>query len=96
MNIYLNSQQEFCGIKDYKIDAVYSPLERVGLTTPQVAGGDAVMSSVSSEIQRKKAKSFANSADRKNSNNSNMSTDFMSSVHSNSGTKQKEGKQSSY
>ena len=39
---------------------------------------------------RSKAKSLSNSAGRKFSAQSNMSTDFMSSVHSNSGEKKQE------
>jgi hypothetical protein len=44
------------------------------------------------DATRKKAKSMSHTAGRKFSNQSNMSTDFMSSIHSNSGEKGKEEK----
>jgi hypothetical protein len=44
----------------------------------------------------KKAKSVQNSSDRKFSAQSNMSTDFMSSIHSNSGDRNKEENKNNY
>jgi hypothetical protein len=90
MQIDLNSQYEHAGVKTYSIDSIYSPDEIIELTRPS-KDNDVTM-----KEQVKKAKSLSNSAGRKFSAQSNISTDFKSSIHSNSNDRKNEDNRSNF
>jgi hypothetical protein len=91
MNIDLHPQQNFYGVKDSTVDSVFSPLETVPMMSfAKTKGGDITMSGDQTVLKSHKLSFKASAADRKFSAGSGVSTDFMSSVHSNSGTKKSE------
>ena len=87
MFVNLNAQYDHSGIKTFTVDSVYSPYDHIPMSR-KTSSNDVKMDDQSRSSKPKT--SLTDSAIRKNSNNSNNSTDFMSSIHSTSGDRQKE------
>ena len=86
MFVNLNAQYQHSGIKNFTVDSVFSPYDQIPMS--RKSSDDVKMDDLSRSAKAKT--SLTDSAIRKMSNNSNISTDFMSSIHSTSGDRQKE------